>query len=92
MDQSRVLSNKGYEQITGLSTVKSLTVPAGSRFALLQAETQNVRFRADGTDPTAAVGMILIAGQAPTFYAGDLSSLEFIEAAASAKLNVLYLA
>lgn len=83
----------GYEQITGLSAVKTLTVPSyegiKARKALIQAETQSVRVRNDGTDPTAAVGLILTANTIFEF-AGDLESLEFIETAASAKLNVLY--
>lgn len=87
-----ILKSLGYEQITGLSTVKTLTVPAGATLALLQAEAQNIRWRNDGTDPTAGIGMILVAGQAPTEYKGDLSLLEFIEATASAKLNVAYFA
>jgi hypothetical protein len=80
----------GYEQITGLSAVKTLTPPAGSRYALIGCTTQNVRWRMDGTDPTATVGNLLIAGANPELFDGNLAAMEFIEAAASAVLNVQY--
>lgn len=85
----------GYQQITTLSAAVGLTLPTSAegkkvRGCWLQAETQNVRWRDDGTDPVAGVGMILIAGQEPFFYSGKLSAIKFIEAAASAKLNVWY--
>ena len=83
------LTPKGYEQITGLSSVKTLTVPADAQFALIQVESKDVRWRDDGTDPTASVGMLLLANQ-DIWYANDLSKLKFIETAASAKLNVAY--
>lgn len=81
----------GYEQITGLNTVKTLTVPADARVAIIQAETQNVRWRDDGTNPTAGVGMILVSNEA-FLYTGNLDVIKFIEVAASAKLNVSYFA
>jgi hypothetical protein len=84
----------GCKQITGLNAVKTLAdttaIPPLARFALLQAETQNIRWRDDGTDPTASVGMILTAGDPPFLYDGDLAAIEFLEASASAKLNVSF--
>lgn len=84
----------GYEQITSLSTVKSLTLPERSHngapnFALIQAETQDVRWRDDGTDPTSSVGMKLSAG-AELRYDGDLTQVKFIEVTSGAKLNISY--
>ena len=90
MSLKRTSSCLGYEQITGLSAVKSLTVPAGATLALIQAETQIVRWRDDGTNPAAGVGMTLAAGAVPLVYDGNLSAIRFIEATASAKLNVSY--
>lgn len=81
----------GYEQITGLSSAKGLTPPAGARFALIQAESQIVRWRDDGTNPTASVGM-MIAATADMVYTGDLSKIKLIEATVSAKVNVSYYA
>ena len=80
----------GHQQITSLSSSTALTVPAGTQMALVQAESQNVRWRDDGTDPTATVGMILMAGATIEYDAAQLSVVEFIEVAASAKLNVSY--
>lgn len=79
----------GYVQITDVSAAVGLTPPSAARKALIQAETQAVRWRDDGTDPTATVGITLAAG-ATLEYAGNLDSIKFFEAAASAKLNVSY--
>ena len=90
-----VIGNLGYQQITSLSSAASLTIPdpadnVGPVLAMLQAESQNIRYRDDGTDPTASVGMILYAGADPMPYDGNLKALRFIEVTASAKLNVSY--
>ena len=79
----------GYEQVTGLSAAKTLTVPADTRIALIQPETQNVRWRDDGTDPTATIGMIITANSL-LIYDGNLATMKFIEVVAGAKLNVSY--
>jgi len=81
----------GFEQITGLNAAKGLTSATYgvATKALIQATDQNVRWRDDGTDPTAAIGMQLAAGN-DFWYTGDLSAITFIEETASAKLNVSY--
>jgi hypothetical protein len=82
----------GYQQITSLSASTALTVPAGATQAVIYVETQAVRYRDDGTAPTAAVGAPLAvtgSGQ-PFVYNGTLSAIRFIEQTASAKINVLY--
>lgn len=79
----------GYQQITELSSAVALTVPTDSRIALIQPDTQNVRWRDDETDPTASVGMIITADSILTFD-GDLSAIIFIEVVAGANLNVSY--
>lgn len=80
----------GYQQITSLGAATALTIPTNTRAALIQAESQNVRWRGDGTDPTASVGMILVVGQPVWFDFQKLSRLRFIETTASAKLNISY--
>lgn len=80
----------GYEQISDLSSAVGLTVPSGSRIAIIQSETQDVRWRDDGTDPTDAIGMVMTASDDLLVYTGDLSAIKFIETAASAALNVSY--
>ncbi len=89
------LNAKGYQQITNLSSAVGLTVPGTGalhgRIAILIAEGQTIRWRDDGTNPTATVGMPLEVGQ-PFVYTGDLGAIKVIETAASAKLNVSYYA
>lgn len=83
----------GYQQITTLSAAVGLAVPAGAQRALIQAQTQSVRWRDDGTNPSATVGMLLGVTTGPSDYFeydGNLSAIKFIEAAASAALNVTY--
>lgn len=83
----------GFQQVTSLSSATALTVPDGTHYALLQSETQNVRYRLDGSDPTAAIGALIIAGAHQPHYIADIQRLKaakFIEASASAKLNVHY--
>jgi hypothetical protein len=97
MNIKAVTTCLGYQQITDLSSAVGLTVPLlapdGSNqkptFALIICETQGVRWRDDGTSPTASVGMPLAAG-VPLQYDGDLNKIKFIQQTASAKLNVSY--
>ena len=81
----------GYQQITSLSSAAGLTVAQGATLALIVPETQNVRWRDDGTDPTASVGMPIFVG-ASLSYDGDFNRIKFIEMTASAKLNISYYA
>lgn len=81
----------GYQQITSLSAATALTVPTGATMALITPETQAVRWRDDGTNPTASVGMPVAVGESLN-YDGDLSRIRFIEQTASAKLNISYYA
>ena len=93
-----ITSCLGYQQITGLSVAKGLTVPTidpntgltvKANFALITPDTNGVRWRDDGTAPTASIGMPLAAG-VTLQYDGDLSKIKFIESTASAVLNVSY--
>jgi len=94
-----ITTRLGYQQITGLSSAKGLTVPSVDlnglacrpSIALITPETQGVRWRDDDTDPTASVGMPLAAG-VTLQYDGDLTKIKFIEQTASAKINVTYYA
>jgi hypothetical protein len=81
----------GYQQITSLSSAAQLTPPQGATLALIVPESQNVRWRDDGIDPTASVGMPIFVG-ASLSYDGDFNKIKFIEETASAKLNVSYYA
>jgi hypothetical protein len=96
----------GYTQISVLSPAVGIPIPTttasanqgGSTtqvpvgYAIIQNNgTAAVRWRDDGTLPTAAVGMVLNAG-AELDYVGDISRIQFIQVAAGASLDVsLYL-
>jgi hypothetical protein len=79
----------GYQQITSLSSAVGLTVPRGATLALIRPETQSIRWRDDGANPTASVGMVLVADETLP-YIGYLENLKFIEVTASAILNISY--
>ena len=81
----------GFQQITSLSSATGLTVPAGATRALIAPLTQGIRWRDDGTAPTASVGMPVAAGTYLS-YDGDLKNIKFIETSASAELNITYYA
>lgn len=84
------LKDLGYVQITNLTAATSLTIPQGTRLMTAIPETQAVRWRSDGTDPTATVGYPLAAGVEQQYNAEQLPLLKFIEQVASAKLNVYF--
>lgn len=85
----------GYTQITTLTTAVGLgsgtlaTIPPNAVFAMIRPEVQAVRWRDDGIDPTAAVGMPLAVGET-LVYTGKMSAFKAIEQVASAKLNVTF--
>jgi hypothetical protein len=86
----------GYQQILSgtLASATTLTVPATAQLALVQCEgvsgTDYVRWRDDGANPTATVGMMLGAPFQLTFV-GDLATIVFIAGSgASPILNVSY--
>jgi hypothetical protein len=89
MSASAFAAPLGYQQIAVLTAATGLTVPAGARVALIVAEAQAVRWRDDGTNPSATVGMTLAVGDVLE-YGGNLAAIKFIEQTASAKLNVSY--
>lgn len=97
MNIKAVTSCMGYQQITSLSAAAGLTVPTqtadGSKqqptFALIVCEGAPVRWRDDGTAPTASVGMPLAIG-VPLQYDGDLTRIKFIQQSATGILNISY--
>lgn len=88
--QLRVGNPLGHEQITDVSSAVGLTVPTGAGVAVIEVNTQNVRWRDDGTDPTASVGILAKTTDEPFIYQGDLSAIKFFEATAGAEINVAY--
>ena len=87
-DQSSPVA--GAQMGLSVATLATLTVPSGATTALIQVEGANVRWRDDGTSPTASVGFLMYAGGAPQVFAGNLSAVSFIATTGSPTINVLY--
>lgn len=87
---------KGYVQVTGPAVATALAPPTtvnpgngGANMVIITTETQAIRWRDDGTDPTAAIGYLLPAG-AELVYTGDLTKFKYIQAAATAVVNFAF--
>lgn len=82
----------GYVQMTSMTTASALTgIPQQACRVVLQAEAQNVRWRNDGTAPTATVGNLIRTTDPPLVLDGiDLSKVQVIAATAGAILNVTF--
>jgi hypothetical protein len=79
----------GYVQLTNLGTAKTLgTIPKNALWAVLTAEGAAVRFRDDGTAPTATVGQLITTTDPPFTYTGQLGNVQVIGTAGGAILNV----
>lgn len=79
----------GYQQNTDQDPAVGLTVPENARVAIIQAEAADIRWRDDGTDPTASVGMLLASGES-FLYTGELTKIKFFETGTGSILNVSY--
>lgn len=86
----RLLINKGFQEITDLSVALFLEVPDSSVVAVIQNQSDvNIRYRDDGTAPTATTGMILYPGETYP-YEASIDSIQFIQEESGAKLAVSY--
>jgi hypothetical protein len=83
------LSPLGYVQFTATGSAFALTPPAGARQARIGAEAQVIRWRDDGTNPTATTGQRITAGT-EIDYAGNLATIRFITEVAGGILNVSF--
>lgn len=86
------LQPAGFVQLTSLATAAGFSanqIPDNAKVVMIQAESQTVRWRDDGTNPTTTVGMNLVAGDM-LVYSGTMSAIKFIEVSASAKLNCTF--
>lgn len=82
----------GYQQSTSLSATSAINLPSIPQAAgsvLLSVETQAVRYRDDGTDPTATVGQPVATGQT-LCYANDAHAVRIISQTAGATINLTY--
>jgi len=79
----------GQQQISqDAATHGHLTVPGNATCALVVCDAA-IRWRDDGVDPTASVGMPLAAG-VELWYRGQLSALSIISQSGTAVVNVAY--
>ena len=85
----------GSQQITGLNTVKTLTIPAGTMKVRLQADDQDIRMSVDGNNPSSTNGQILRCNTANNNFleidVDEARVAKFIEEAVGAVLNVVYI-
>ena len=79
---------------TGAGTGCTLTVtwttpfvPQDATSALLTAEAKDIRWRADGVNPSATVGNLLVVGGPPFRFDGNLAAFRAFETSASGILN-----
>jgi hypothetical protein len=80
----------GCQQITSLASAAPFaSVPTGAKLATVTPEVQPVRYRDDGTAPTASIGPLLYPGLVWS-YSGPLASIQFIQTAASATIDVCF--
>jgi len=99
MNLKSITTRLGYQQVTGLSSAKGLTVPnmdvngfrIGPTMVLITPEAQAIRWRDDGVAPTATIGMPLAAG-VTLQYDGDIGKIQFIEQTGGAIINVSFYA
>lgn len=67
-------------------------IPAGAMIADISIETQAIRYRTDGTNPTTSVGMPIAAGAGKIFTLTDLSQIRMIAQVAGAVVNIEFYA
>lgn len=78
-----------YQQMSVTTVVNLTTVPAQATYALISPETNGIRWRDDGTDPTAAIGMPVAAGSTLT-YDGDPTKIRIVSQSGTSTVNVSY--
>ncbi len=81
----------GYQKQSVSTAAGLANVPRGATVASLVCETQAIRWRDDGTDPTATDGMPVPTGQQFN-YSGDLSKFRMIAQTSTATVHVAYYA
>ena len=76
----------GYVQIVSPAAAVGITPPAGATMALISVSGATMRWRDDGTAPTASVGMPVAAGQ-EFQYSGNLSKIQVIGSGATLDIS-----
>ena len=85
-------TNWSFEQIVDLTGARTLHPPVRAERAFVQANGANVRYRLDGTAPTATVGQVLVnnGDMLEISPASALPHARFIEVSATANIDVHY--
>lgn len=78
-----------FQQLTDCDPAVGLTVPDNVVGAYVSVDTADVRFRADGTAPTAAIGCLIVAGSGPVYLPGA-TFLEAVKFFGAGVVNVQY--
>jgi hypothetical protein len=75
----RQLTPLGFGRTAGVTTpaIRLPSLPVDAMYAYIQADGGDLRWRDDGTDPTATVGHFLAMNDA-LWYVGDLHKIRFI--------------
>lgn len=81
-------ASKGYQQLALAGVAAGLTIPAGATKALITPAV-DIRWRDDGTDPTAGVGYPLKAGSELAY---DLDRLASLRLFGTGNVDVFYFA
>ena len=81
----------GYQQVLNatLQSAAGLAPPAKTCYAMIQANGGAVRWRDDGTNPTATIGMLLPAG-GELDCTTNLNAIKFIAASGTPVLDINY--
>ncbi len=90
----------GYAQLTSIDsstlistatfgTATAAGIPAGTTLLLITPQTQAIRWRDDGTAPTASVGYPLAVGQELRYTAHGQANLRVISQIAGAAVNIV---
>lgn len=91
VDNSVYAPLASYEQLTISDSAVSLTVPQIAKLAVITVENEPVRYRDDGTDPTADVGTLVKADGSIIVCGKSLGSIRFFkDGATDATINVNY--
>lgn len=84
------LTSKGYQQVAATAALVTPTVPAGTSLMIVSIVGNNARYRADGTSPTATVGMPIYMGDPAYTFTSSLAALKFIAQSGTTEYNFDY--
>ena len=78
----------GCGQLTSLGSATGLgSLPAGTTLIVITVEGQTVRYRDDGVNPTASIGVLLPVGGPWPYTPLDATKIKFIQTASSATID-----